>query len=595
MPTLFTVIQQEMPVVSLLATLCGVPAEPTGVDRELYLDLPERIVRTAQPWQREDGLIIDPATGAEAVSTTPRYVGALGQLIGAGRCLDLLESCALAMDACCDGFATGTFDGKPFAGGEFYIKELMYALEFLDGKVDADRHARWRQALSEFDPMARYSSIAGRATHNWPIYAIAGEVLKMRDGLADHSALIDECLAIQRPQFTEIGMYRDPNDPITYDLTVRHQLGLMLTWGYDGEHATWVDDAVRKGALAGLFTQSATGQVPFGGRSNQFHFQEAMFAGICEMEARRWLAKGRPEIAGAYKRAARRAAMVTRRWILDMDPFRQTKNAFAPLARHGVDSGGEYSCYGLLAASCFATAWHVADESIEERLTPAEVGGFVRELAPAFHKVFATCGGYHIEIDTRAEVGKDATGLGRLQKIGAPSEIALGMPIPGKPAYSIGVGAPAHSLAIGPGWLDADGNERRLAEVSPEIDDVTVDVIREDADRVEFTVTYTGDFAGVDTIVETYALSAEGLTYSSELSPTPSVTWLSVPILATDGENEPDVDVQANALQVSYLGSAYSVQSSGAITISDTAPMPNRNALYREARINALSATLTIR
>ena len=68
-----------------------------------YLDLAEKIVRTALVWQdRDSGRIIDPYVHRETPTATARYVGALGALMLQGRCHDLADSCAKALDAVLD-------------------------------------------------------------------------------------------------------------------------------------------------------------------------------------------------------------------------------------------------------------------------------------------------------------------------------------------------------------------------------------------------------------------------------------------------------------------------------------------------------------
>ena len=558
---------------------------PTDGNRSLYLDLAERIVRSAVPWQRADGLIIDPTTGEEAVTTTPRFVGALGLLIGAGRCADLVDACSRSMDACCWAFANGIFDGKPLRAAEFYTKELVLGLRGLSVHMSADRCQAWRDVLSSVDPVQFYDSVRAGATHNFPIYAVAGEQLRQADGLGSSQQLIDDVLDVQRSNFTGSGMYRDPADPITYDLTVRQQIGLMLVKGYRGRHRQWMDEVTRKGGLVTLLMQSVTGQAPFGGRSNQFHIQEGMMACICEMEAVRWHRKGRPLLAGALKRAARNAALSTHPWIMDMTPFRQTKSGFPPDRRHGIDSGGEYSCYGLLAASLFATAWHVADEGIPAARPPARAGGLVLALWPEFHKVFATCGGYHIEIDTRADLAKDATGLGRLHRLHAPPHIALSAPICAEPAYTLCTPPAGRHLAIGPAWVDASGGTQSLAQMSQQISDVHVRVQDQGVDRVEFTVTYEGNLGGVRRIVEGYSLTAGGLEYTVDLSPTPEVSWLTVPLLVSDGLSQVSPAVTGDGFELRYAGYSYRVKAHSARASLVEQPAANRNGIYHEGRL----------
>lgn len=589
-----TLLQEEPAFLSWLGNRCVPCSAPTGITRDFYLDLAERIVRTAMAWQSEDGLIIDPTTGDEPATATARFVGALGLLIGAGRCSDLLAVCTRSMDCCCEALATGLSKGQPTRGPEFFTKELVFAYRALKGKVSSARCRQWTDWLTGYDPWQTYSSVRDRATHNWPVYAITGEFLKQVEGLGDARGFAEDLLADQRPNFTEFGMYRDPNDPITYDLTVRQQLGLMLFHGYEGRHKDWVNDVVRKGGLATLLSQSVTGQAPFGGRSSQFHIQEGMIACICEMEARRYADLGKGAVAGAFKRAARRAALSTTRWILEMSPFRATKQGFAPALRHGVDSG-EYSSYGLLAASLFATAWHLAEEDIAECLTPAETGGFVLNLWPAFHKVFASCGGYHVEIDTRADLNKDATGLGRLHRLGAPPELALSMPISVNPGYTLATGHPQHALALGPAWEDPSGKQWRLAQFSAEIVEVNVNVMCEDSQHVEFEVIYEGDLGGVTRVVEHYALGEDGWHYTANLFPVPASQWLSIPLLQTDGESPANFRVWPGGFEVSCTNHVYTVNREGAGAEVAAGHFANRNGIYCEGLLKGcLQAHLCI-
>lgn len=81
----------------------GEDVEVQGPGRDLYLHLAENVVRQAGAWQFDDGTIGDPhnAPGVESVTATARYCAAIGHLVAAGRCGDLLESGARAMDRCC--------------------------------------------------------------------------------------------------------------------------------------------------------------------------------------------------------------------------------------------------------------------------------------------------------------------------------------------------------------------------------------------------------------------------------------------------------------------------------------------------------------
>jgi len=366
---------------------------------------------------------------------------------------------------------------------------------------------------------------------------------------------------------------------MTYDLVVRQKLDLMLSEGYSGSELQWVEEVCRRGAIVSLLMQSTTGQCPFGGRSNQFHFVEAHFACLCECRARYYHARGQAALAGAFKRAGRRAIAMTRPWVTGIQPFRHTKQGFLPSLEHGVDSGGYYSVYGLLMASLCATAYHLADDNIPEVITPAELGGYVLQLSPAFHKVFATCAGYHMQIDTRADLSKDATGLGRFHHEGAWPETALSMPITATPTYSFCFQTPLRNMAIGPAWLDAEGNQHRLADFSDEIEQVTLVVHQQTPGHVAFDLHYTGDMAGVRSIRESCDLTADGLSYAVALSPTPAAVWITVPAIRTDGDAESLDRSDDRCVRIEYRGWVFEVVGPCPQRASDP-PAANRNALY---------------
>jgi|APSaa5957512622_1039677.scaffolds.fasta_scaffold03494_3 hypothetical protein len=577
--------------------------EPTGLTRETYLDAAERIVRALASWLDGDGIIVDPFSKEEfyaenrsgrklLVHAQTRFLGGLGHLIAAGRCLDLVETCIQIYEE-----RLLHLDQVQLAP-EFWVKEMVYAHAALRDRVSEERRQRWEEAWRNHDPWTSYvaakEGVVGN--YNLAVFALAGEFFKQRYGLGGDGGIVGGAIRYLARDFTPWGMYRDPSDPMTYDLVVKQQLDMIRHRGYAGEHAGWIDEICRRGAISSLLMQSSTGQMPFGGRSNQFHFVEAHFACLCESRAAFYKTAGDELTAGIFKRAGRRAVQMTLPWILEMEPFRHTKQGFHPELGHGVDSGGPYSVYGSLAASLLGAAYHLADEDIEEETTPAEMGGFAFALWPAFHKVFASCGGYHVEVDTRADREKDGTGLGRLQRIGVRSEIALAGSISPDATFSFGVERPTVSLAIGPVWWDSEGRERRLADFSDEISDVEFTVLREMPEEVAFEVRYTGELGGCCELTESYVLSDRGLEYAVRCEPKPERLHLLVPVILTDGEVEGEFIEEKDHLRVDYRGSIYRInlRPDAEWVLRDDPPAANRNALYRalEIRFNEVSLEL---
>ena len=578
---------------------------PTGVTRETYLDAAERIVRTLAAWQNEDGLLVDPFSKNEFYATNrrgqqvlvhaqTRYLGALGHLIAAGRCEDLTDGCVKAYEERLDHL------DEVALSPEFWVKEMVYAHRALADRVAPDRLRNWESAWRAHDPWSSYrSASSGKVNNrNGAVFALTSEFFKKRADLGGDDALIEEAIAYLAGDFTPWGMYRDPNDPMTYDLVVKQQLDLIRHYGYEGEHLDWIAEICRRGAFTSLLMQSTTGQMPFGGRSNQFQFMEAHFACLCESRAAFCKRAGDDLLAGVFKRAGRRAVQMTLPWIMDMRPFRHTKQGFHPSLGHGVDSGGPYSVYGALAASLLGTAYHLADEGIEERTTPAEAGGFAFALWPAFHKVIAACGGYHVEVDTRADRHKDSTGLGRLHRDGVRPETALSGSISSEANYSFGMDQPLKSLTIGPAWRDADGAERRLAEFAPEILDVGFTILRETPDGVSFEIRYRGELGGCREVTEIYTLTGRGLTYSACCNPQPPALYILAPVIHSDGDADASVSEGDSGIEVTYRGAVYhiTVRQGKTWRFTDDPPAANRNALYRtlEVQDNTVSLALVL-
>lgn len=555
---------------------------PVGIDREFYLDLAEPIVRTAAKWQNESGAIIDPFIGRETVTCTARFVGALGQLIKAGRCHDLTEACIKGYEA--DLERLDDVEHAP----EFWVKELMYAHEALKDKVQTQQREQWELVWKNHKPRQSYISSVKKLTNNYLVFAAAGEFFKQQQGLNGDGELIEEAISQLLQDFTELGMYRDPNDPITYDLVTKQQLDLIRSYGYSGQHAERIKEICRRGAITSLLCQSPTGQMPYGGRSNQFHLVEAHFVCLCESQAKLYKQAGDPLTAGIFKRAARKAAWSVKSWIADMEPFRHLKQGFDPELMHGIDPYGFYAVYSLLAASLLGTAYHLANETIDEVITPAETGGYVLELWPAFHKVFATCGGYHVEVDTRADHHYDATGLGRIHRDGVRGEASISASIPSSPRYKIiEKYKPLRNLALGPAWIDSNDDERRLADFEEEIENVTTNVIAETPLGLEFEIVYQGDFGQCRKITEKYRLSQAGLSYEVTLDDPSLRPFILVPLIKTDGMKESRITIEDGEVSVEYRGCRYRIVApeSANVILSDNKPAANRNAAYLTAII----------
>ncbi len=551
---------------------------------ELYVSLSERIVRDAIGWQGDSGRIIDPFVARETPTATPRFVGALAGLILQGRCLDLAENGRRALTVAAeDLFAAGE---NSLAGAEFYTKELVLGYLALADTTDQSTVDQWARLIGTFDPEKNYDAVLGKRPaeelHNFCTFGLAGEAMKVRCGLAQNNQFIERHLATQIGRFNSSGQYRDPDCPMTYDAVARMNLCLVLHSGYEGAHASRLDEMLRKGALTMLQCLSTTGEAPYGGRSNQQNFNEATIALICEYEANRYHKLGNGDMAGRFKHTARLATQSVQRW-LQLDPVRFTKNEFPPALQHGRQKTyGYYAAYSLLIASQFGFAGWLADSGINEPAKPGENGKQVTRLEDDFHKVFATCGGYHLEIDTCADFHYDATGLGRFHKRGVLSETALSTPIVSQPEYLVSVPPAPRQVAIGPGWL-REGKIAWHSDMSAEIKAVEFQRLEGGEEEVSFrVVTHLDALRG--SVQETYRLSRSGLEINCEVGGAPDTVFFQVPLLVTDGNHRSEITVEDRVFSVSYQGHTYRVwcQNYGDVeTRVEDFHAPNRNGVYK--------------
>ncbi|MBN1351512.1 hypothetical protein JXJ21_19015 [candidate division KSB1 bacterium] len=558
---------------SYLKEISTLSISPSGYDSTLYLDMAERIVRQAVHWQDETGRIIDPNVNQEWVHTTQRYASSVAPLIKLGRCMDLLESCVRCIE-----ISTTDLESGRGRAHEFVPRDLVIAIQCVETLVEDDIVKRWKKRMGNYDPQQRYDVVTSKLPpeqiHNFAIYGLTGEQMKRHAGYANNLQFIDEHLEIQADRFTRLGMYRDPHCPMTYDLTVRQNLALMMMYQYDGKFRVYVEEIFRRGALVQLFYQSTTGEMPFGGRSNQFHILEGMFCCVCEFAANRYAQQGDAALAGTFKRAAHLAAASTRRWLLDAEPFRHIKNMFGQETLHGCDSYGHLSSYGLLAANLFGVSALIADDSIAECAAPIDAGGYVLPIPDGFHRVFATCGPLHIQLDLAGQPEFDPTGLCRIHHSNKPSELALSTGIVAKPKYRTATPAFPQFIAIGPSWQNRFSQFELLAAMAPQ--QYSVEITRQEQAVVEFRVTYETS----RTVVETYALTPEQLEVMVSVGDGP--VRVTVPLLLTDGEAESEISQDETGFSVTYRGTCYRAETlnSDVKIRRQKVQAPNRNGIY---------------
>jgi hypothetical protein len=478
------------------------------------------------------------------------------------------------------------------------IKEIVIAYGILRDRVDVSVARAWREVIAALTPDTTYTVRdtlrAGKRLNNYGIYACVGEWLRFTHGLADERAWIESVLELELPLFTPFGMYRDPGDPMLYDLSVRQNLSELLEYGYDGRFRDRIEELLRRAGLTTLPTLSPCGYAPFGGRSNALLHNEAMVSYICEFEAVRH--GDRPDLASAFKEAAARAARATEPYARQV-PTRFIKNLFDPSTRHGRDAGyGEYACYALLSASLFGRTALVADDRIPAAESPAVSQGCVLHLWPAFHKTFATCGDTHVEIDTRGQSGYDATGLGRFHRRGAPPELGLSMGLAENPKYIVPGAQTDRPVAIGPCWRTGAGEWQSLAGMGAQIEGVPLVKQSTSPQAVEWTLEWafdSGSSLPITAVHQHYVLTEGHLEIEIAVQGVFDRLGLEIPCLVTAGGEEARIELSSQGLRVAHAGWVFQVrvqEASGSLLQESV--RANRYARYRVARFDGPGSRL---
>ncbi len=479
----------------------------TGLTRNDYLKVVSGIVRFFAPLQDSRGAIIDPYEKKEKQYSTPAFALAAAVLCASGQDKSLIEAAERALERGAADLASGAAaDGH----ADFYTPLLMHADRALAQEAQPARRAAWTRLLAAVVPDKAYRSQPSDAVaSNWNLVAVGGEWLRHRAGLAPDTRWIEASLARQARQFTSHGLYRDPDDPMAYDLFARLHVADLLEEGYDGGQAGALAELVDRGAWVSLLMQSPQGEVPCGGRSGLHQWNEAAQAALFEMQARRLMRRGDHAAAGAAKRAAHLSLQAVRRWVRSSGEVWIVKNRFDPSLRHGYEPYSFHSQYNLLTAAHLALAYLAAEDRILERPCPAETGGFAFILAPAFHKLFANASGFYAEMETAADRRYNPSGILRVHhprlepqliSDGATAKAVFGL-----------AGQPAADVALSPGWRGADGTWFSLAELDAQaLGETELRIDHMSPERVECEIVTRGALPG----------GATGIRQSLFLTPT---------------------------------------------------------------------------
>lgn len=466
----------------------------------------------------------------------------------------------------------------------FAIRELALSYDLTADIVCDEAREKWKNILSAVKADEKYYTHASKTT-NRNAYIIGGEALLAKRGLSEPTGFIDTSLKRQIPRFNSLGMYLDNYDkspdmnPVLYDLTTRVQL--QFASGYGGEESARLDELLRLGGFVTLFTQSATGEMAYGGRSNQYIFNESLIAANCEFEARYYKEKGDLFLAGVYRRAAHLAVTTSERWL---NIGKHIKN-YSSDSSVGTEQYGNYDKYMATMSSFLAIAYYFADDSIKEEICPAEAGGYVFTESENFHLTVANACGCSVEITPHADPHYDSIGLGRIHFAGIPSGVLLSSPPAPEPNYRLFGNIPP---AAGSADVILE-NGKGIADLKN--GDYSVSVIESLPERVVFAVSYTG--CGV---TEAYTLDSAGLQIKASSTCGKKIGF-SFPVLESRGDMpgapKAFTETDGGSLRIYSDSFLYKINSSRSF-VKNNRIFSNRNGIYRSFGIEPASGPLRI-
>lgn len=513
----------------------------------------------------------------------PRLTANIGILIAHGRRIDLMPIFLEMMEFCCASIP------RVLAANDFSVREIISAIRELEsaGVVPMEHIERWREYLRSIVPEKCYNKYAKAPedkVKNWALFTGVSEFFRHSAGLSHSEEFIETQLASQLKWIDENGMYMDGKEdvhhPIAYDLAPRGLFVLLLNEGYRGAHYEVIDDILRRSALLTLKMQSPNGEVAFGGRSNQFLHNEPWLMMIYEYEVKRYAREGNDELVRKFRAASLRALGVTEYW-LSLDPIYHIKNRFSTETKHGCEEYAYFDKYMITVASMLHGAYLVCDDSIPELCEPDETPA-VFETTEHFHKIFLKAGGYGVEFDTNGDPHYDASGLGRVHKVGAPSAICMSLPCPSEPNYRISI-KNSEPLSFCPAvmhngeWIFATG-----ADTSYELLSLSTD---ENAAYANISC----HFFNNQTVSAKYKVNEDGV--KIEVSGDGDIAYM-LPAFCFDGTDYTEISSSDNGVYVTYKGWRCSIETDGKIVETDTTSQ-NRSGYYKKF-FAAAEKTLTV-
>ena len=512
----------------------------------------------------------------------PRLTSNIGILLSHGKKTHLKDTFREMMDFCCENISTckeNTLKScrkRKGGGNEFSVRELCLCLNEVEKAeiFSQDIINKWKDGLRKIEPLTCYKVFATTPTdhiYNWALFCAVSEQTRKYFGLASEDEFIDIQIPTQLLHIDKNGMYKDADNhpPIQYDLVARGLFAILLKMGYKGKYKKDIEDMLIKSADITLMMQSVTGEMPFGGRSNQFYHNESWLCLMYEYYADVYNKMGDTKKASQYKRAATIAYNHTFEG-LSKESITHIKNNFPKDSSFGCEDYAYFDKYMITAASFFYGAVMMCNDDIEESVAPCEdESSYYLELGEDFGKSFLKCGDYLAQIDIDANVHYDANGIGRIHKKGVPSYICLSTPVSKEPKYNTVTPNP-HAMSLCAGYEKNGENVYALDDTSRY--SVTKSEATDTYSMCELKITLGDE----KELTETITVTNNGV--DIEVKGDENLLFM-LPAIKTDGKYNSEVTLKDNSLSLTFMGHKVTYTVNGEISYTENT-VSNRNGIY---------------
>ena len=562
--------------------LCLAAAGEEKMPKSRYIDLMEKVL-SAYSNEHILRYYNDVQTNGLKEHGFPRLTADIGILIAHGRRTDLKDQFVKMMDLCCR-----EIPAQNIAANEFTIKEMVFVILELEKHqtFPAEQIARWKNAMKEVELEKCYRNWARQVdskVNNWAAFTMTSEWMRYYIKAAELDQEFIDRQAAALWQYVDCnGMFRDPNEPMVYDMVTRGLFAVMLHFNYRGKYAEMWDDALKRTGLLNLKMLSVNGEIPYGGRSNQFLHNESHSALLMEFEAVRYAKLGDMKKAAQFKAAAKRSLDNMAMW-LEQKPINHVKNAFPRSTQYGCENYAYFDKYMITAASFLYVAYLFCDENIPVGELD-HITGDTWQTSEHFHKLFMRAGDYFAEYDYRADYKYDSSGLGRLHYRNAPGTIALSTPGTDKPGYTINA-KNAVAFAIAPEVMH-NGKWLSGADAA-----ASHKIVKHGSQGESAFAVINCTWQDNVSVQSTYKLDKNGMLITVEGK---DAVGLMLPAFEFDGKVNPAIANDGKTLTVTYKNYVCIYQAVNG-TIRDTGRRGyNRNGHYKLFRAEG-SKSLTVR